>query len=301
MFLPSSWAIHIYLRRAKKLLVPVIQERTKTQVSAGEGYEKPADLLQYMIDGAEGDDCQPERLAHLELMANLAGIHTTGMAITHAIHDLCERPEYIKVLRDEIEQVLREDGGWQKDTHTKLHKFDSFLKESQRFAPPTLCSFNLLPPFLNSSRKFQCRETLLTFLVSFNRVALTSLTLSSGLEIPTGTHLSVASRNILFDSEVTPDPETFDGLRYYKLRTDMAEKHKHQFASVDGTNMNFGAGRYACPGRFFASMELKLLLAYLLLKFDFQFPPGQSRPNLLIVDELVSAVPWARVMVRKRQ
>lgn len=138
-FLPSSWTTHLYLRRAKKLLVPIVEERIKEQASPSEGYEKPLDLLQYMIDGAEGDDLQPERLAHLQLMVNLAGIHTTSMAITHAIHDLCEHKEYIKVLREEIEGVLQEDGGWQRDTHSKLRKVDSFLKESQRFAPPTLC------------------------------------------------------------------------------------------------------------------------------------------------------------------
>ena len=92
-----------------------------------------------MIEGAEGDDRQPERLAHLQLMVNLAGIHTTSMAITHAIHDLCEHEEYSKVLREEIEEVLLKDGGWQSDTHEKLRKMDSFLKESQHFAPSTLC------------------------------------------------------------------------------------------------------------------------------------------------------------------
>ena len=139
-FLPSSWITHLYLRRAKKLLVPIIEERMKQRNSPSEGYEEPLDLLQYMIEGAEGDDLQPERLAHLELMVNLAGIHTTSMAITHAIHDLCEHEEYVQLLREEIEQVLREDAGWQRDTHHRLRKVDSFLKESQRFAPPTLCA-----------------------------------------------------------------------------------------------------------------------------------------------------------------
>jgi ent-kaurene oxidase len=146
-----------------------------------------------------------------------------------------------------------------------------------------------------------CRAKRLTFPVSFNRIALKSLTLSSGLEIPAGTHFSVASRDILFDPEVTPDPNTFDGLRYYKLSNRSRESHKHEFASADGTNMSFGAGRYACPGRFFASMELKLLLAQLLLKFDFRFPPGTARPSLLVLDEFVAPIPWAKVMVRRRK
>ena len=138
-------------------------------------------------------------------------------------------------------------------------------------------------------------------LVSFNRIAITDLTLSSGLQIPAGTHFSVASRNILFDPDVTPNPDIFDGLRYYKMReNNNGENHKHEFASLDGFNMNFGAGRYACPGRFFASMELKMLLAQLLLKFDFKFPAGKSRPSLLIMDELIAPVPWAKVLVKRR-
>lgn len=137
-------------------------------------------------------------------------------------------------------------------------------------------------------------------LVAFNRIALTDLTLTSGLRIPAGTHFCVASRNILFDPEVTPNPDVFDGLRYHKMRENNNEDHKHQFASVDAFNMNFGAGRYACPGRFFASMELKLLLAQLLLKFDFQLPPGKSRPPLFVMDELVVPAPWAKVLVKRR-
>lgn len=123
---------------SKKLLVPIINERMRHQSSPNGQSNKPLDLLQYMIEGAQGEDLEPERLAHLQLMVNLAGIHTTSAAITHAIYDLCEHPEYVNELREETEEVLRLDGGWQNGTHKKLHKLDSFLKESQRFSPPTL-------------------------------------------------------------------------------------------------------------------------------------------------------------------
>ena len=127
-----------------------------------------------MIERAEGDDRQPERLAHLQLMVNLAYIHTTSLAITHAVHDLCEYQEYVKVLREEIEEVLRGDGGWKGNIHEKLHKVDSFLKESQRFSPPTLCMSNSSQHcgFMNGE------ATGLTYPVSFNRVALAPFTLS---------------------------------------------------------------------------------------------------------------------------
>jgi len=77
----------------------------------------------------------------------LAAIHTTTMATTAAIYDLAAHPEYIPLLRDEIEQVLNEDGNdvdgagfkkLKKSSMPKLWKLDSFLKESQRFTPVQL-------------------------------------------------------------------------------------------------------------------------------------------------------------------
>lgn len=139
-FLPSAWIIQRHLRQAKKILIPIIQERVEALNSPGEGDDKSLDLLQYMIEGAEGDDREPDHLAHLELMANLVGIHTTSGAITNVILDLCRYSDYVQILREEIERVQREDGGWQKNTYSKLHKMDSFLKESQRFSPAGLCT-----------------------------------------------------------------------------------------------------------------------------------------------------------------
>lgn len=78
---------------------------------------------------------------------SMAAIHTTSMAATAAIYDLAAYPEYIQPLRDEIEQVIAEDGqdidgdGFvrlKKSSMPKLWKLDSFLKESQRFTPPQL-------------------------------------------------------------------------------------------------------------------------------------------------------------------
>jgi len=41
-------------------------------------------------------------------------------------------------LREEIVEVLREEGGWTKNVFSKLHLMDSFLKESQRMVPVSL-------------------------------------------------------------------------------------------------------------------------------------------------------------------
>lgn len=72
----SSWITHLCLRRAKRILVPIISERMRQQLSPDGQSDKPPDLLQYMIEDAQGEDLEPERLAHLQLIVNLARIHT---------------------------------------------------------------------------------------------------------------------------------------------------------------------------------------------------------------------------------
>jgi hypothetical protein len=53
-------------------------------------------------------------------------------AITHVLLDLAAHPEYQEPLREEVESVLQEFGGWSKQALTKMKKTDSILRESQR-------------------------------------------------------------------------------------------------------------------------------------------------------------------------
>ena len=66
-----------------------------------------------------------------------------------ALFDLAGRPEYVAPLREELEQVINEEGGARElspRSLAKLVKMDSFLKESQRHI-----SQNLRPSSLLSS------------------------------------------------------------------------------------------------------------------------------------------------------
>ncbi|KAL1961582.1 hypothetical protein VTN77DRAFT_1434 [Rasamsonia byssochlamydoides] len=50
--------------------------------------------------------------------------------------------------------------------------------------------------------------------------------------------------------------------------------------------LGFGYGQNACPGRFFAAQELKLLLAYIVLNYDIR--PLERRPkNVWIGDAVI--------------
>jgi cytochrome P450 len=139
LVLPSYWRIKINLATAKRIIIPIVDRRRQLEALENASYEKPNDLLQWMMDAANPDEGQPHKLAHRQLLLSLASIHTTTMSAAHALYDLCLHREYFEPLREEIINELREDHGWQKSTLNKLRKLDSFLKESQRENPPSLC------------------------------------------------------------------------------------------------------------------------------------------------------------------
>jgi len=60
---------------------------------------------------------------------------------THALYYLATYPEYQTLLRDEIESVFSKEG-WTRSAILKLHKLDSFLKESMRLHPIGHCTFS---------------------------------------------------------------------------------------------------------------------------------------------------------------
>jgi ent-kaurene oxidase len=65
--------------------------------------------------------------------------------------------------------------------------------------------------------------------------------------------------------------------------------------------INFGAGSHACPGRFFASNEIKLIVAELLMNYDMRFAEGQGRPENMVHDFSIIPNFGAEFFMRKKQ
>ena len=97
-----------------------------------------------------------------------------------------------------------------------------------------------------------------------------------------------------------PDADVFDGFRYYKLRQRDGESHLHQFVTTQPNILNFGHGKYACPGRFFAALEIKNILVRLIMDYDWKLPDGQGRPENLTAHEFIFPNPDAFLLMRKR-
>ena len=137
--LPSSYRVHRNLRRAKQIIGPIVKERRSIQSQAMQSGEEPNDTLQWMMDAATEDEGKPEKLAHRQLIMTSGAVHTTTMAVAHALFDLCAYPEYFGTLREEVDRFYNTEQAWDKSDLTRLVKLDSFCKESQRFNPPAIC------------------------------------------------------------------------------------------------------------------------------------------------------------------
>lgn len=111
-----------------------------------------------------------------------------------------------------------------------------------------------------------------------NRLATEEIPLSDGTVIPKGATI-VVSAHINEDISIYPNAYTYDGYRFYKKRQEAGNEHRFQLVTTTRESFGFGHGVHACPGRFFAANESKILLIHLLLKYDWKFTEDRERPK----------------------
>lgn len=105
------------------------------------------------------------------------------------------------------------------------------------------------------------------------------LKLPSGHTIPWGMRIMVRAHTLNLDPNLWPNPTRFDGFRFSKLREIPGNTFKYQHATTGTDNINFGHGLWACPGRHFASSQMKVVLAHLLLNYDIKLPNRMEKPQ----------------------
>jgi len=133
-----------------------------------------------------------------------------------------------------------------------------------------------------------------------NRVAQESVTFADGTVIPKGANLGIPI-TAMTDEEFYEDPLKFDGHRFFNLRQLPGHETKHQFVTTSNEHISFGHGKHACPGRFFASNEIKIALVQMLSTYDFRFPPGKGRPSPLHNGVSVGPDPRGQIQYRRTQ
>ncbi|KAI3621172.1 cytochrome p450 [Moniliophthora roreri] len=232
------------IKRASQYLQPIIEKRLRRVQEEGSEYSgKPNDLLSWLIDEATNEERRNvQDLVRRVLTVNFASIHSTTMACVNFLYCLAAHPQYVDELREEVESIVEEEG-WTKASLQRMRKLDSFLKESERYSG--------------------------SMGVVLNRMVLKDFTFSDGTTVPTGSMVGVPGYALHHDESYYPDPNQFIPSRFAKLQSH--DESKHQLVSLSSDYTLFGVGRHACPGRFFAASELKIIIAHALLTYDLRF------------------------------
>ncbi|KAJ2998236.1 hypothetical protein NUW58_g385 [Xylaria curta] len=249
-FLPETKAVRMYFDKTAKMLAPLLKERR--QRISNPDFKPPADMTQWLVQHAKGDPWSLKYHTRQHIVLNIAAIHTTSGQLSNTLYELAKRPEYLRSLREEIELHADQGAILTKQSLFQMKKMDSFLREVQRVNAPGL--------------------------VSVNRKVLDPVTLSDGTTLPANISLAVAADAVARDPRIWGNPSEFDGFRFAKLRMTPADDNRYQFTSINEESLGFGYGRSACPGRFFAAAELKVLVSRIIMQYDMKLlgdDPGQ--------------------------
>ncbi|XXH06065.1 U3 small nucleolar RNA-associated protein [Hypoxylon texense] len=230
-------------------LLPVAQQRCQERDNKLLGQEVPyhADCIQWIMETSpKQNPWTAKRVVH-ELMAIWFGsVHALSTTITFAIHDLCLHPEYILPLREELLSGYQEF----ENTSVGLPLLDSFIKESARLTPVES--------------------------MSTRRSALVPFTLSDGTRLQVNEWACTPVRAIMSDPRTYPAPLEFHGFRFASV--EIVEKagayfqclqaKPSKFTDLDSTFHVWGTGRMACPGRYYATAVIKVIMGQIIMNYN---------------------------------
>ena len=100
------------------------------------------------------------------------------------------------------------------------------------------------------------------------------------------------------DPSIFPEPYSFNGRRYLEMRQMTGSENRWQFVTTSPEHLIFGHGKHACPGRFFASNEIKVALTHLLMMYDWKMVERDGVGPLV---EDFDANPEATIMMKRRR
>lgn len=107
-------------------------------------------------------------------------------------------------------------------------------------------------------------------------------TLSNGQIIPSGVVIEFPSSCVARDIGNFTDPGEFDAFRFYNIAQQYQNEKTGSYGPISNTEfsaaeprtLSFGYGRHACPGRFLASAEIKMVLGHILTEYEIKLPAG---------------------------
>ncbi|KAI8320220.1 cytochrome P450 [Martensiomyces pterosporus] len=212
--------------------------------------EKPADLLQAMIDAEDPESklrMEPTEVHAESVEMLLAGSETSSNTLTWTLHFLMLYPQHYRRAVEEVRSAFDKDSIIRySEGRSKLPFVEACLYESMRLWPVSGGQI-------------------------VRGVPEGGITLRDGSFVPGGYEVNVNMQGVNLHKEFWNEPHLFDPTRFLDN-----EDAKHNV-------ITFSWGVRICPGRHLAWMEMITILANLLKDYDFALPADYTHrgPNVL--------------------
>ncbi|KAI0483871.1 cytochrome P450 monooxygenase [Xylaria cf. heliscus] len=272
-FFPECRKVYEYYKRTGDIIYPIIEKRKKMKqaaLAAGEPAPVFNDALEWIEQESKTLNSSYD-VVQFQLILTTVAITTTTDLFQSVMIDLINHPETLQAVRDEMVQVLGQEG-WKKTSLYNLKLMDSVMKETQRLKP---------------------------FWTAMRRSVEGDIVLPDGTPVKKGSRIHIDTHRMR-DPEVYESPEVWKGDRFLHIRSQPGKENLGQLVSTSADHFGFGHGEHACPGRFFAATELKIALCHMLMKYDWKLAPGTDTSYTIAgFDKRVN--PVTKLMFRRRE
>ncbi|MEZ6188713.1 MAG: cytochrome P450 [Planctomycetota bacterium] len=232
--LPRDRALRRALEALRAWMSGVVDE-VRRGVAAEPG-RAPRNFLEAMLAATddEGRPFEESVVLGNALTLLFAGEGLTGNTLAWAIHELCDAPEAVARLREEVDRELGEQPFAQEIAGLEgLRYADAVTREAMRLRP--------VAPF-----------------VALEAIRDTGL---GGLDVRAGEVLLCLLRGPGTREEVTAQPERFWPERWL-------EGEPEALARLEAAHLPFGSGPRICPGQALAFLETRTVLSLLYRNFE---------------------------------
>lgn len=221
--------------KGRAFLVDYFTKETRRRRAEGGGQDM---FSQFATATREDGSMLPvdEVVDHMNFLM-MAAHDTITSSATTLVWLLAKHPEWQERLRAEITAITGGGGDIGYDDLGRLELTEMAFKEALRMIPP-----------VPSTPRRALRE------FEFG-----------GYRIPAGAPVGINAQFVHRMEEYWPDPDRFDPMRF----TPEAVKERHKYAWIP-----FGGGAHMCLGLHFAYMQVKVLMAQLLTRYEIAIEHG---------------------------
>ncbi|MCJ1401069.1 hypothetical protein MMC11_004281 [Xylographa trunciseda] len=287
---PFAWiwsSLHrLKLESALRLVEPVVRRRILDRQQES-SVQPQVDAIEWTIElsNSVAKENTPRQIA-LQLLHNLwAGSAAPGGLVTQMIFIVLHEPKYLQPLLEEAETAIAKHG-WSDKALNNMPLLDSYIRETNRVYP---------------TGSVTCARTVMVKPFQFH----------DGLSIPVGSRVAIPGMAIQQDPDNFQNPLQFDGFRFARLSALDEEKssrgmahdddHSWGAATISTTNLAFGYGKHACPGRFYAVRKAKLIFSKFLMEYDIKWAnPVSTMPPRLSINAQFAPNQGQRICIRKK-